>query len=454
MDPLDVSGEEPERGWLHPDDRLWRHPSEMGAAFSGGAPVVAMAGPKPPNVWAVAGLAGTIGALLTAGLIAAAGGFTTRELPYRSVERVASLAPVSARLTNTEAAVEVAQKLRPSIVEITAGTMGHKVSGSGVAFRDDGHILTNAHVVEGESNVNVISADGRTLAAKIVGTDAETDIAVLKVEARIPAATLGTVQGLQVGQQAIAIGSPLGLAGGPSVTVGVVSALGRPFGNAGGPLLVDMIQTDAPISPGSSGGALVDAAGNVIGITTGIAVAEGVGAEGLGFATPIDIARDVAEQLMTTGHVVHIWLGVRGEDLDAATAKTLGVLAGALVREVVDGSPADVAGIKERDVITTVNGKQVATMTDVVVAVRSRKAGDTVKVTVWRAAKAHTFSVTLKERGSSRRIRDESIDYVDRFITSSRLVGAAAGDADGGRGDCREASATDGDHRQFLTARR
>ncbi|MEY2426555.1 MAG: hypothetical protein QOI61_2127 [Actinomycetota bacterium] len=371
----------------------------MGASLGGGAPVTTMVRPKQPNAWAVAGLAGMIGALLTAGLIAAAGGFTTREMPIRSVEKVAAtLAPVSARIATTEAAVEVAQKLRPSIVEVTAGSTGHKVSGSGVAFRDDGHILTNAHVVEGESDVKVIAADGRTLAAKVVGTDAETDIAVLKVEARIPAATLGTVQGLRVGQQAIAIGSPLGLVGGPSVTVGVVSALGRPFGSADGPLLVDMIQTDAPISPGSSGGALVDAGGNVIGITTGIAVAEGVGAEGLGFATPIDIARDVAEQLMTTGHVIHIWLGVRGEDLDTATAKTLGVLAGALVREVVEGSPAHVAGIKERDVITTVSGKTVATMADVVIAVRSHKAGDTVKVTVWRAARAHTFMVTLKER--------------------------------------------------------
>jgi S1-C subfamily serine protease len=246
--------------------------------------------------------------------------------------------------------------------------------------------------------VSVISADGRTWPAKVIGTDADTDIAVLKVASKIPAATLGTVKGLQVGQQAIAIGSPLGLAGGPSVTVGVVSALARSFDSAGGPLLVDMIQTDAPISPGSSGGALVDAAGNVIGITTGIAVADGVGAEGLGFATPIDVARDVAEQLLTTGHVVHIWIGVRGEDLDAAMAKMLGVTGGALVREVVDGSPAHLAGIKERDVITTVDGKRMSGISDVIISVRSRKAGDTVKVTVWRATKPHTFTVTLQPR--------------------------------------------------------
>jgi serine protease Do len=394
VEPIDAPGDEPERGWVHPDDRLWRHPSEIGRSLA--APMTAARG-KSPNAWAVAGLAGMIGALLTAGLIAAVGGFSTRELPVRSVEHVADVTTVNARLTNVDAVVEVAQKLRPSIVEVTASTNGEKVSGSGVVFRDDGHILTNAHVVEDATNMKVISADGRTLSAEVVGTDSDTDIAVLKVDAKMPAATLGTVQGLQVGQQAIAIGSPLGLAGGPSVTVGVVSALGRPFSSTDGPLLVDMIQTDAPISPGSSGGALVDGNGNVIGITTGIAVSE-AGAEGLGFATPIDIARDVAEQLMTTGKVTHIWLGVRGEDLDAAMAKMLGVTGGALVREVAAGSPADKAGIKERDVITTLNGKPVTGIADVVISVRAHRPGDTVKVTVWRATRAHTFTVTLQPR--------------------------------------------------------
>ncbi|MEY2471399.1 MAG: hypothetical protein QOK28_728 [Actinomycetota bacterium] len=396
VDPLDTPGDDSERGWLHPDDRLWRHPSEMGAPAT---VAVAPTRQKSPNAWAVAGLAGAIGALLTAGLIAAVGGFSIRQLPVRSVEHVAVGQNVSARqIDSVDAAVAVAQKLRPSIVQITGETDGGKVSGSGVVFRDDGHILTNHHVVDGASNLKVIAADGQTLAAKVVGTDEDTDIAVLKVDTDMPAATLGTVRGVLVGQQAIAIGSPLGLEGGPSVTVGVVSALGRPFDTPDGPLLVDMIQTDAPISPGSSGGALVDTAGNVIGITTGIAVAQGVTSEGLGFATPIDIARDVAEQLLTTGHVVHIWLGVRGEDLDPATGKTLGVNGGALVREVVQGSPADKAGIKERDIITTVNGKPVSSMADVVVSVRGRKAGDTVKVTIWRGVHSHTFNVTLQPR--------------------------------------------------------
>ena len=391
---LDGHDDEDEGGWVHPDDRLWRHPSEVAASV---APAPRS---KQPNSWAVAGLAGVIGALLTAGLIAAAGGLSTRIQPVRSIERVASPVTLasSTKALDSDAIVVVAQKLRPSIVEVQADSGdGSKSSGSGVAFRDDGHILTNRHVVDGASAVRVVSAEGNTLDAKVVGTDEDTDVAVLKVDAPLPAATLGSVSGVRVGQQAIAIGSPLGLSGGPSVTVGVVSALGRAFDAKTGPPLLDMIQTDAPISPGSSGGALLDSAGNVIGITTAIGVSE-VGAEGLGFATPIDIARDVAEQLLMTGHVVHVWLGVRGEDLDPQMAKTLGVTSGALIRDVAAGSPAELAGIKTRDIITSVDGKKVASIADVVINVRTRKVGEHVKVGVWRAGHAHTMDVTLKER--------------------------------------------------------
>ncbi len=349
----------------------------------------------------MAGLAGVIGALLTAGLIAAAGGFTTRVQPVRSVELVARpTITLIGQTLDTNSIVAVAERLRPSIVEVKANGDGTRSSGSGVAFRDDGHILTNRHVVDGASDITVIAADGRSLDATVVGTDADTDVAVLKVDARMPAATLGTVSGLRVGQQAIAIGSPLGLTGGPSVTVGVVSALGRDFDPNDGPPLLDMIQTDAPISPGSSGGALVDSAGNVIGITTAVGVSE-VGAEGLGFATPIDIARDVAEQLLNTGHVTHVWLGVRGEDLDPTMAKTLGVVGGgALVREVTPASPAAVAGIKVRDIITSVDGKKITGIADVIINLRTRKVGDRVRVVVWRGGQSQPFTVTLKERAA------------------------------------------------------
>ncbi len=400
VEPFEDADDGTSRGWVDPDDRLWRHPSEMLGGAGSTAPVVAAPGLKMPNVLAVAGLAGVIGALLTAGLIAAIGGFNGTGPPARSIERVASPALVRTATSTpeSEGVVAVAQRLRPAIVEINVTGDDGQASGSGVAFREDGHILTNHHVVQGAIKVEVVTSDGRTMPARVVGSDAETDVAVLKVDQPMPAAVLGTVSGLQVGQQAIAIGSPLGLTGGPSVTVGVVSALGRRFDANDGTPLLDMIQTDAPISPGSSGGALVDAAGNVIGITTAIAVTEGIGAEGLGFATPIDVARDVAEQLITTGRVVHVWLGVRGEDLNASMAKSLGVPGGAIVREVVKGSPAETAGIKTQDVITTVNGRAITGIGDVIVSVRQRKVGERVRVTVLRGGKLQTITVILNER--------------------------------------------------------
>ena len=387
--------DEPTSGWVHPDDRLWRHPSEVARDRAAAAPT------RPPRTgsttWAVAGVVGMISALLTAGIIAAAGGFTTRTIPVRSFERVndAAIPVVGSNLTSV---VEVAERIRPSIVEVKvdSGT-ARSGSGSGVVFRSDGHLLTNRHVIEGASAVKVVASDGREHTARVVGSDADTDIAVLKVDASMPVAVLGTADRLRVGQQAIAIGSPLGLVGGPSVTVGVVSALARTVEGRDGPPLLDMIQTDAPISPGSSGGALLDSAGNVIGITTAIAVSE-VGAEGLGFATPIDVARDVAEQLLTTGKVVHVWLGVRGEDLDSSTASTLGVTGGALVREVTKDSPAALAGVKERDVITQVNGKTVGSMSQVVLQLRDHKVGDTVRLTLHRAGQDRTVVATLTER--------------------------------------------------------
>src|SRR5439155_919313 len=160
-------------------------------------------------------------------------------------------------------------------------------------------------------------------------------------------------------------GSPLGLAGGPSVSVGGLSALGRSL-DAGTHHLYDMIQTDAAISPGSSGGALLDHGGAVIGVTTAIAVSD-AGAEGLGFATPIDIARSVAEELIETGRASHVWLGVEGSDVDEETAGKLGLHGGAAVKRVVDSSPAKAAGLAAGDVIVSIDDKPVTTMAALVV---------------------------------------------------------------------------------------
>ncbi|HUS62073.1 MAG TPA: trypsin-like peptidase domain-containing protein, partial [Acidimicrobiales bacterium] len=255
------------------------------------------------------------------------------------------------------------------------------------------------HVVDGATDVQVLLSSGRQLPGRIVGTDRDTDTAVVKIDGGpFPVATLGTATDLRVGQTAIAIGSPLGLAGGPSVTVGVVSALHRQVrSSAGGPALVDMVQTDAPISPGSSGGALLDDNGAVIGITTVAASGDG-GADGLGFATPIDLARSVAEELMATGKVVHVWLGIEGSDLDGATAGELSIDGGAMVAQVTDGSPAQQGGVAARDVIVGVNGTAVRSMGELVVALRGRAPGDNITIDVMRDREHRTMRVQLVAR--------------------------------------------------------
>lgn len=389
--------DEPVAGWLHPDDRLWRHPSELSHAELAALPTRSTIDNR---VWLVALLGGLIGSLLTAGLVTASGGFDRKTVPTRSVERVATQAP-GLRIAGPTTNVEIADRVRPTIAKLLVDSDQGESSGSGVILRDDGHILTNNHVIEGARSITVELADGKEYPARLVGGDADTDVAVVKIEGRFPPALLGTADGLKVGQPALAIGSPLGLAGGPSLSVGVVSAIGREVPSRDGPPLYDMIQTDAPIAPGSSGGALVDASGAVIGITTAIAVDPTVGAEGLGFATPIDIARDVAEQLIATGKVVHVWLGIEGTDVDDATADAMQIKGGVLIRSVKRGSPADEAGIRDRDVIVAVGDRKITTMGALVVALRTRRPGDTISLTLVRDRESRTVRATLTDRPKS-----------------------------------------------------
>lgn len=377
---------------LPPDDRLWRHPSEVAQNPPPTRLALFTSPAREPRVLLIAVLSGLISSLLTTGLIAVAGGFKDRTVTYKSVEREAATALSASRAGNGSNAniVDIAERVRPAIVQLEVEGNDLKGSGSGVLLRSDGHVLTNEHVIDGADKITVVMADGREFPGKLVGGDPDTDIAVVKIDGgEFASATLGSASNLKVGNQAIAIGSPLGLAGGPSLSVGVVSALGRQVESRDGPPLLDMIQTDAPIAPGSSGGALLDSNGSVIGITTAIAVSD-VGAEGLGFATPIDIARDVAEQLITTGKVVHVWLGIEGEDAAGSS--------GALVRRIRDGSPAANGGIKERDVITKVENKPVSSMSALVVALRTRKPGQVVTINLLRDGKPMQVKVTLAER--------------------------------------------------------
>jgi len=373
-----------------PDDRLWRHPTEVAPASSPRRRTGAAAS------WGVVVLSGLAGSVLTFGLVAATGALD-RDEPAGVREAVPAIAP-SATSATLEPVVQIAEDVSPAIVRIEVEG-DRRATGSGVVFRDDGHLLTNAHVVQGAEQIQVVLADGSERGATLVGADRLTDVAVVKMDGEGPfsVAVLGSAASLRVGQSAVAIGSPLGLIGGSSVTTGVISALGRSVPTPEGSPLVDMIQTDAAIAPGSSGGALLDGAGSVIGITTALAVSDS-GAEGLGFATPIDIARSVADDIIATGEAVHVWLGIEGRDLDAASAAAAGLDGAAVVVEVVAGSPAAAAGLAVDDVIVAMSGKPVPSMSALVIALRERDPGERIDLVVLRQGDRSQIDVELGVR--------------------------------------------------------
>ena len=229
--------------------------------------------------------------------------------------------------------------------------------GSGVIISPRGYILTNQHVVEAADEIEVALSDGKKLSAKVVGSDPETDLAVLHVDAQnLPPITLGQAAKLRVGDVVLAIGNPLGV--GQTVTMGIISALHRTGLRIN--TFENFIQTDAAINQGNSGGALIDTSGNLVGINTAILSQSG-GSIGIGFAIPVSTAKQVMDQLIATGSVTRGWVGVELQDITPELAESFkyGSTAGVLVAGVQRGSPADRAGIKPGDIVLTVDGKQV-----------------------------------------------------------------------------------------------
>ena len=267
--------------------------------------------------------------------------------------------------------------------------------GSGIVMDKDGHILTNHHVVTEAERILVAFPDGRVLPGSVVGSDEDTDVAVVKVEGDgVRPAEFGDSDRLKVGQPVLAIGNPLGLSGGPTVTSGVVSSLRRSvdLGNGG----LKVIQTDAAVNPGNSGGPLVDLQGKVVAINT-VTIPY---AEGIGFAIPANAALKVAKEILQQGRVQRAWLGVSGYDVNRRLAAyyALTVSRGVFVGEITEKGPAASAGLEVGDVITSVGDKPVASVGDLVEAIREKRIGDAVDVEVVRMGRKVTVRPTLGAR--------------------------------------------------------
>lgn len=293
-----------------------------------------------------------------------------------------------------EAVVEVYRAISPAVVSVRH----RRGSGSGVVIRADGIILTNAHVVGNAQTVLVDLADGRSLEGEVLGMDPTIDIAVVQIPApNLPVAPLGDSDVLEPGQAAIAIGNPFGLE--RTITIGIISAVNR---SPRGFQLEGLIQTDAAINPGNSGGPLLNSLGQVIGINTAVLRPQGAGAEGLGFAVPINMANHAAQQILTIGRVVRPFIGISYIDLDPRIAAQfdLPVREGIIIGDVAPRSPAARAGLQSEDIITSISGTPITRGADLRRTLRELSPGDSIEIVRIRDGESATVTVQLTEAPS------------------------------------------------------
>ncbi|MHC1719448.1 MAG: S1C family serine protease [Clostridiaceae bacterium] len=292
---------------------------------------------------------------------------------------------------------KVAETVGPAVVGIIingyAGSQltGDSYSGSGIIINANGYIVTNNHVIEGAQNITVKLSSGKSLQAKVVGADTRSDLAVIKVEAvNLPVAILGDSSKVKVGDLAIAIGNPLGEEFAGTVTAGIISATNRTIQYEGS--IYKVIQTDAAINPGNSGGALCSGNGEVIGINS-LKIGASENAEGMGFAISINEAKTIVNSLMNTGTVLRPYLGIYGATVVAGTSSVQGVY----VKEVVQGSGADNAGVRPTDIITELDGNKVTKFEDLAEVLDKHEVGDVVSCKIQRDKKTITLNITLTE---------------------------------------------------------
>ena len=334
--------------------------------------------------------------------------------PVTITETVTEKELVMPRVDSTEI-VSIAELATKTIVQVQVGNMSEggeflpNGGGSGVVISNDGLIMTNHHVIDNSTQVRVVFEDGRMYESEIIGSDRLTDIGLLKISAsNLVPISIGNSDVLKVGDLAVAIGHPLTLGAAPTVTTGVVSALERRLDVGGeamnsGVTLFGLIQTDAPITRGSSGGALINSNGELIGITTAIATAD-VGAEGLGFAVPVNLALGIADDLLKEGRILHAFLGILGAQHFETAEDGARVFSGVIIQELY-GPGNEVfaigkAGALAGDIIKKINGVNVKTLDGLITVLRQKRAGDTVEIEILRNSQTISLVFELDLRPS------------------------------------------------------
>jgi serine protease Do len=309
---------------------------------------------------------------------------------------------------NLPSITDVVDNVNPSVVSIVVGTVSYnwfmqpvpsEAAGSGIIIDDEGYIVTNNHVIEDSTSITVSLTDGRSFEATLIGTDPSTDLAVIKIDGGgLPTASIGDSSALRVGDWVVAIGNALALEGGPTVTVGVVSATGRSIEVDSNTTLYDLIQTDAAINPGNSGGPLINLDGEVIGINT--AKISSVDVSGVGFAISSNSAVPIVDELISKGYISRPYLGVSLVTVTPAIRNSydLRVDSGAMIYYMNQGTPASYAGLRPGDVIAAFDDVEIETADDMISAILSHSVGDTVQIKYYRGSSLQTTSATLTEK--------------------------------------------------------
>ncbi len=387
-----------------PDDRLWRHPSEIGST----QPIrIITTRPRRSRLVALGLISGLIGAAAMLAALAATGALDDHH-PDVAIEQVRM--PLAFTPSSLKS---VTNRVIPALARVDSTTANGTISATAVVFRNDGYLITTAELVKGSKSLTVQLSDGTTVPAQLVGVDASSDVAVVKVDrTQMTTAVLADEDDIQLGEPAIAIDCIIGRPAAPSVNVGLVSALGRHISAGDGTTLADMIQTNVHLTSNDAGAALVDSSGSVIGLitasTTHVTVVGGgdptttsieTGTQTLvpRYATPIDYAKQVADELIMTGRVAHPWLGVETSDLTSDQVDDLG-RTGARVDKVVAKSPAQRAGLLAGDVIIAVDSSHITSSASLVVHLRGDKPHQSIAVTYLRDGSERVATATLIDR--------------------------------------------------------